>query len=328
VAGEAGRPIAEATAHISFASAISAQSIARGQPWTTLTFGAEDPHPIGRLREREYLRGGYRLSAYRIVFYEDPPIPSRLCLETEQNPVWKNQLTLWLEGSGWQSFASFNWIFDADTKTLRSEFAPLEYIDIPGDAELQDEWRGAVFSTGFIEQFAGEIYNGWFRNLPPGITAKNAKWSESGALEIEVVFSGTPTAESSAAMQILIPAEALNFGDEEPVALNINAKWAIAGYPVSATVGDAAVAGTAGKEIAPVPIEISVSGDEFRQMTPGTDCSAWFLNLPAGLWATVYTGTSDKAENAFLLIQGTPDAPKSEAFSLIIPATALYRGAP
>uniref|UniRef100_UPI000A692D2C hypothetical protein n=1 Tax=Treponema endosymbiont of Eucomonympha sp. TaxID=1580831 RepID=UPI000A692D2C len=63
VAGEAGKPLAEATAHISLASAISAQSIARGQPWTTLTFGAEDPHPIGRLREREYLRGGYRLSA-------------------------------------------------------------------------------------------------------------------------------------------------------------------------------------------------------------------------------------------------------------------------
>jgi hypothetical protein len=64
VAGEAGKPLAEIPAHISLASAISAQSIARGQPWTALTFGAGDPQPLGRLDEKEYLRGGKRMTAY------------------------------------------------------------------------------------------------------------------------------------------------------------------------------------------------------------------------------------------------------------------------
>ncbi|WP_062429120.1 hypothetical protein [Treponema endosymbiont of Eucomonympha sp.] len=185
----------------------------------------------------------------------------------------------------------------------------------------------SVSGDKFRQMTAGTDCSAWFQNLPAGLTAEAPAGIQDGAENAVLTVEGTPEGASSAAFFLIIPAAAVRRNDAIPVTANPNAKFAIepAPEPAAATVGNATVAGTAGQEITPVPIEISVSGDKFRQMTPGTDCSAWFQNLPEGLTAEAPAGIQDGAENAALTVEGTPEEASGAAFSLIIPAAAVRR---
>ena len=94
-----------------------------------------------------------------------------------------------------------------------------------------------------------------------------------------------------------------------------------------ATIADASVVGKVNKEITPVDVSITLSGDVFAEdLTAGTDVSGWFTNLPAGLTAKVKERTNYTA-TLVITISGTPTATSAAAMSVEMPKSALrYTG--
>ena len=94
-----------------------------------------------------------------------------------------------------------------------------------------------------------------------------------------------------------------------------------------ATIADASVVGKVNKEITPVDVSITLSGDVFAEdLTAGTDVSGWFTNLPAGLTAKVKERTNYTA-TLVITISGTPTATSAAAISVEMPKSALrYTG--
>lgn len=94
-----------------------------------------------------------------------------------------------------------------------------------------------------------------------------------------------------------------------------------------ATIADASVVGKVNKEITPVDVSITLSGDVFvEDLTAGTDVSGWFTNLPAGLTAKVKERTNYTA-TLVITISGTPTATSAAAISVEMPKSALrYTG--
>ena len=95
-----------------------------------------------------------------------------------------------------------------------------------------------------------------------------------------------------------------------------------------ATIADASVVGKVNKEITPVDVSITLSGDVFAEaLTAGKDVTGWFTNLPLGLKATVKEKTNYTA-TLVVTISGTPTATSAAAISVEMPKSALrYTGA-
>ena len=94
-----------------------------------------------------------------------------------------------------------------------------------------------------------------------------------------------------------------------------------------ATIADASVVGKVNKEITPVDVSITLSGDVFAEdLTAGTDVSGWFTNRPNGLKATVKEKTN-YTKTLVITISGTPTATSAAAMSVEMPKSALrYTG--
>lgn len=94
-----------------------------------------------------------------------------------------------------------------------------------------------------------------------------------------------------------------------------------------ATIADASVVGKVNKEITPVDVSITLSGDVFAEdIKAGADVSSWFTNLPLGLKATVKEKTNYTA-TLVITISGTPTAASAAAISVEMPKSALrYTG--
>ena len=94
-----------------------------------------------------------------------------------------------------------------------------------------------------------------------------------------------------------------------------------------ATIADASVVGKVNKEITPVDVSITLSGDVFAEdIKAGTVVSSWFTNLPLGLKATVKEKTNYTA-TLVVTISGTPTATSAAAISVEMPKSALrYTG--
>ena len=94
-----------------------------------------------------------------------------------------------------------------------------------------------------------------------------------------------------------------------------------------ATIADASVVGKVNKEITPVDVSITLSGDVFAEdLTAGTDVSGWFTNRPTGLTAKVKDRTN-YTKTLVITISGTPTATSAAAMSVEMPKSALrYTG--
>ncbi|WP_032079780.1 hypothetical protein, partial [Clostridium drakei] len=74
---------------------------------------------------------------------------------------------------------------------------------------------------------AGDNLASWIINLPSGLTATAKSNAASGATAVTLTIAGTPTAISSAAMLITIPAASLTSNADLTVTANTNAKFAV-----------------------------------------------------------------------------------------------------
>ena len=97
-------------------------------------------------------------------------------------------------------------------------------------------------SEQFKDIAAEQIVTTWFTNIPQGLTARIKTVTDS---TVVITISGTPAAESGAAMAIAIPAACLAGGEQLTVAANENARWVISTDPAAGNRADVAAAKSA-----------------------------------------------------------------------------------
>ncbi|MDR3343517.1 MAG: 5'-nucleotidase C-terminal domain-containing protein [Treponema sp.] len=122
----------------------------------------------------------------------------------------------------------------------------------------------------------------WITNLPTGLTATAKTAVEAGSTIASIGVSGTPTAVSSGALAITIPATALTGGEAITVTANPNAKFAITASSQSGPNWDAinwsdtnAVIGTAA-----AGLTSSSTDKRAKEMATGdlaTDALVWYI---------------------------------------------------
>ena len=161
----------------------------------------------------------------------------------------------------------------------------------------------------------------WFEGMPSGLTAKIKTDVEASGTSAVITISGEPTAKSSAAMVIKVPAEKLT-GNAE---LTVNVKgstYAIAepAPAATATVDNVTISGKTGTAIAGQDIVITLNGDTFNAMNKDADVKGWFTNLPAGLDAKIKDVVTEGATKVTVTISGKPTATSSAAMTITIPA--------
>ncbi len=91
------------------------------------------------------------------------------------------------------------------------------------DAEVTITLANDTFKAAMA---ANDDVSGWF-NLPAGLTATVKTATEAEATSVTVTIAGTPTAASTDAMAITIPADNLTGSKAVTVTENTNAKFAI-----------------------------------------------------------------------------------------------------
>jgi len=172
----------------------------------------------------------------------------------------------------------------------------------------------------------------WF-NAPTGITVTTTSAVPANAASIPVTFSGTPTANSSAAITITIPVSYLtSTGSAVTAATNQDATWDIT--TAFAAIYDITVNGQPDIPLTPQSCHITLtnitilSGTSFRNLPIGTDITNWFTNIPDGLVATVTaTITSGATEILPIEFSGTPTLTSTSIMTVTIPGSALTSGA-
>jgi uncharacterized repeat protein (TIGR02543 family) len=139
--------------------------------------------------------------------------------------------------------------------------------------------------------------SGWFANLPEtGLNVK-ANGDYFNNQIITLMFSGTPTTQSTAALGALtIPGGYLASGEDLPVAANDNAVFAIgpeSTEPLTATIGDFTASGSAGDRLV---FQATVTMNDACWDVPD-QATSWFTGLPTGTWV----GIENIVENTITL---------------------------
>lgn len=87
----------------------------------------------------------------------------------------------------------------------------------------------------------------------------------------------------------------------------------------SATVGNVTVSGTAGHDITPQSVVITLEEVTFAEIAANTDVTSWFTNLPEGLSATIGTEVTSGANSATVTISGSPTEGSVDQMAITIP---------
>ncbi len=93
----------------------------------------------------------------------------------------------------------------------------------------------------------------------------------------------------------------------------------------SATVSDITVSGISGTTLLSTNLSLTLADDYWRDIPKNTDVSSW-LNLPAGLSATVKSAVSVGSNTMEIIVSGTPTALSAQPISVTIPAAYLVSG--
>jgi hypothetical protein len=96
----------------------------------------------------------------------------------------------------------------------------------------------------------------------------------------------------------------------------------------TATVSDVDVIGFSGSPITAEDVLITLDGNNFTDIDPDTDLSAWFTNLPSGLQAISASGTSAGDEQITITISETPDVGSAQVMAITIPGDYLLDDEP
>lgn len=157
----------------------------------------------------------------------------------------------------------------------------------------------------------------WFTNMPAGLTAKVTDVDDN---IVKIEITGTPTATSSEAMQIKIPASAFGGIVDLEVTSNANAKFNI--NKAEATVDDVTVSGA--KDITLAKTTVTIKTNAKITTAEDSTITSWFTNMPNGLKA-VLNFRDDKSDGTDLeiYITGKPTVLKDEAMQIKIPASAF-----
>jgi hypothetical protein len=184
--------------------------------------------------------------------------------------------------------------------------------------------RGDTFTA-----IAADTAVTWITNLPVGLTAKITPAVAANAATATIAISGTPTAASTDALKVTIPAASLVGGADITAAANLNAKFEIAAAPAvakSAALTDVAISGTVGTALSG-EVTVTLTGDKFKALAANADAAAWITNLPAPLTAKIKADVAADATTATIAISGTPTATATDALTVTIPAASLAGGA-
>lgn len=157
----------------------------------------------------------------------------------------------------------------------------------------------------------------WFTNMPAGLTAKV---STVGTDSVDIQITGTPTAISSEAMQIKIPASAFGGSEDLEVTSNANAKFDI--VERKASINAIEIKGVVGEAV-DKDITVTLTNDELN--VGHMDLSKRpTSNLPNGI-SLGYGSSSDKYTFK-ISVYGTPTAIGNGTLELTIPGEWLKSG--
>jgi hypothetical protein len=162
----------------------------------------------------------------------------------------------------------------------------------------------------------------WITNLPSGLVALASK-TEKDATEVVLTISGTPQEAVDQAVYVQIPARELHRVLDLVVAPNEDIRFEIYGL----AIGSVIVGGAVKNPIKPVAVDISFgAGKLLDEITKDTDISKWFINLPAGLKATVADTAPAGASEISVTMEGTPAAHVNAPIKVRVPANIIYEG--
>ena len=177
------------------------------------------------------------------------------------------------------------------------------------DVDVTINLTGETFKTDASLTVDTDV-SAWFEGMPTGLTAKIKTDVAASGTSAVITISGEPTAKSSAAMVIKVPADKLTGGKELTVDTKESA-YAIAeasAAAATATVDNVTISGKTGTAIAGQDVVITLNGDTFKAMVKDADVKDWFKNLPTGLDAKIKEAVTEGAAKVTVTISGKPTA--------------------
>ena len=167
-------------------------------------------------------------------------------------------------------------------------------------------------------------YNADTRNItaPTGIYA-GLNWYRTDGTSCAVA---TPTPDCGAQ----VPSKLVTFpNNTEWTPTTSTEKGSVVFYsgPDSAEVSNITVIGWTDVDLVPKTVTITLGGVKTNSIPAGTDVSAWFTNIPAGLIATVTTTVPAGSISIPVTFSGIPTTTSSDAMDITIPASVLSSGA-
>jgi len=203
-------------------------------------------------------------------------------------------------------------------------------VGVAIDQDITITLNGATFTTEFQSTENGtEI--AWIKNFPDSFTGEKFTATIKTITSPNIVvinIKGTPTAASSAYLDIKIPANVLNEHAGEIAILTSAARFNILGQTARIQPG-VTINGTVGTDISSSTIIIRLENDKFRN--PGgavndpinilTTTPEWNINIPNGLSATA-TIQSDPTI-MHIVISGKPQNTSTANINITIPSGFL-----
>ena len=93
----------------------------------------------------------------------------------------------------------------------------------------------------------------------------------------------------------------------------------------SAVADDVTISGITDAALKEQDVKLTLTGDNFKAIAKDTDVTAWFKNMPKGLFAKVKADVAEGATEMTITVSGTPMQAKAEFVWIEIPANVLQK---
>jgi hypothetical protein len=211
--------------------------------------------------------------------------------------------------------------FTAPLTAYAAGTASIDQVEISGNIGLPlrsgsgatIRLSGDTVSVGNLNQ---TDVTGWFSNLPAGISAKVLNVINQNI--IVILFEGTPSALSSALLNVTIPGSVLTSNTSIAVSQSSSARFAIL-PPPTAAVDNVTISGMQGAALsvqtATITLTNATHSGGFSDI-PISGVGGWVTGLPAGVTASASTVVNN-ADKIFITFTGTPTAVSTMEFPTI-----------